>query len=235
MSKKKIRRPQQYKRPQERTFKDWWQSLSAITRKRIIGGGAAVAAVIVLLLVYYFGIYDDGSLKVRNNALVGVEENWLVGQRDSGKNSVYYHFADVAAPEGFASADYALASGLQQAFSFERDDVTVSVSPVNGSVDEISSSVYSRIGSFIGENGAVGALHDYESQLGACKYFSYTSSYTLEDGSDYFAKSLVLYAPCNFKDACILVSVSAQEDLEEETMLDAAVTVLNGVTLPAAK
>ena len=36
MSKKKIRRPQQYKRSQERTMKEWWQDLNDMNRKRIL-------------------------------------------------------------------------------------------------------------------------------------------------------------------------------------------------------
>ncbi|MBQ9299077.1 MAG: hypothetical protein IJ214_01055 [Clostridia bacterium] len=235
MSKKKIKRPQQYKRPQERTFKDWWQAQSGITRKRIVWGCAAILAVIVLLLVYYFAIYDDGSIKVRDNALVDVQENWLVGQRSSGKNSTYYHFADVSTPEGYTPAGSALATELQQTFSFEKDNITVSVNPVNGSVDEVADSVYSRIGAFVGENGSVGTLSEYQSKLGACKYFIYTTAYTLEDGSDYFSKSLVLYAPSSFKDGCILISVASQEDLAEDAMLTEAITALDAVTLPAGK
>ena len=235
MSKKKIRRPQRYKRPHERTMKEWWQGLSDMTRKRIIWGCVAVLAVIALLLIYYYGIYDDGSLKVKNGALVNVQENWLVGQRSSGKNSTYYHFADVDVPEGYTPADYALNTELQQAFSFDKDDITISVSPVNNTVDDMVASVYERIGSFVGENGTVGDLGTYESKLGTCRYFTYTSAYQLEDGSDYFAKSMVLYAPSNFKDACILISVSAREDLAEDALLSAANDALNVITLPAEK
>ena len=36
MSKKKIRRPQQYKKPKERTMKEWWQGMKPKQRKTII-------------------------------------------------------------------------------------------------------------------------------------------------------------------------------------------------------
>ena len=36
MAKKKIRRPQQYKKPADRTLKQWWQDQKESTRKGII-------------------------------------------------------------------------------------------------------------------------------------------------------------------------------------------------------
>ena len=62
MSKKKIRRPQQYQKKPDPTFKEWWQAQTERTRKSIICALIALAAVIVLVVVWYYGFYDDGSL-----------------------------------------------------------------------------------------------------------------------------------------------------------------------------
>ena len=50
MSKKKIRRPQQYQKKPDPTFKEWWQAQTERTRKSIICALIALAAVIVLVL-----------------------------------------------------------------------------------------------------------------------------------------------------------------------------------------
>ena len=84
MSKKKIRRPQQYQKKPDPTFKEWWQAQTERTRKSIICALIALAAVIVLVVVWYYGFYDDGSLKIRNQAVVGAEDNWLIGKLDKG-------------------------------------------------------------------------------------------------------------------------------------------------------
>ena len=36
MSKKKIRRPQQYKKPKTRTLKEWWQDQTAESKKKML-------------------------------------------------------------------------------------------------------------------------------------------------------------------------------------------------------
>lgn len=240
MSKKKIRRPQQYKKPQDRTLKQWWADQSEGTRKGIIWGCVAVLAVIVLLLVYYYGIYDDGSLKVKNDAVVGLQENWLVGQRASGKNSKYYHIADVAQPEGFELVANTANTGTTQNFSYarEEDNITLNLTAVNNSVQGIVDSVYQRMTAFVGENGEITEVSDFQSVLGAGKYFSYVSSFNNEDGTTQYYKALVMYVPSNYDDTCILVSVNSSDyDKEklaaDDVMMDVAVKALDGVTLIA--
>ena len=105
MSKKKIRRPQQYQKKPDPTFKEWWQAQTERTRKSIICALIALAAVIVLVVVWYYGFYDDGSLKIRNQAVVGAEDNWLIGKLDKGKNSEYYKLGTVETPEGYELTD----------------------------------------------------------------------------------------------------------------------------------
>ena len=236
MSKKKIKRPQQYKKPKDRTLKEWWQDQSENTRKGIVTGCIAVLAVVVLLLVYYWAIYEDGSLKVKNNAIVGIQDNWLVGQRDGGKHSKYYHLADVAAPEGYAVTDGASSSGLQQAFAFEKDGVTLNVTPISRNVADMVESVYPTISAFVGEDGTIGEVQEYKSALGDCKYFCYTTAMKNEDETTTYTRSLAFYAPCNYKDCCILVSASARGAEEaalpaEDALLAETVKALDGITV----
>ena len=180
-----------------------------------------MVAVIALLLVYYYAIYEDGSLKVKDNALVNVEENWLVGQRSGGKNSRYYHFADVQLPEGYETTD-GTTSGLVQSFTGEKDGVRLSITPVGSSVQDMISNVYGTITAFVGENGTVSAVQDADTKLGAAKYFVYTNSMDAEDGSKQYSKSTVLYAPANYSDSCILISTYAPADSEEALPADDA-------------
>ena len=229
MSKKKIRRPQQYKKPRERTFKEWWGDQKESTRKSIIWGCVAVLAVIVLLLVYYYGFYDDGSLKVKNDALVNVQENWLVG-----------HIADVAQPEGFELVANTANTGTTQNLSYarEEDNITLNLTAVNSSVNDIVENVYQRMASLVGENGEITEVSDIQSVLGAGKYFSYVSSFNNEDGTTQYYKALVMYVPSNYDDTCILVSVNSSDyDKEklaaDDVMMDVAVKALDGVTLIA--
>ncbi len=240
MSKKKIRRPQQYKKPRERTFKEWWGDQKESTRKSIIWGCVAVLAVIVLLLVYYYGIYDDGSLKVKNNTVVGLQDNWLVGQRSSGKNSKYYHIADVAQPEGFELVANTANTGTTQNLSYarEEDNITLNLTAVNSSVNDIVENVYQRMASLVGENGEITEVSDVQSVLGAGKYFSYVSSFDNEDGTTQHYKALVMYVPSSYDDSCILVSVNSSDfDKEklvaDDVMMDVAIKALDGVSLIA--
>ena len=237
MSKKKIRRPKPYKKPQERTLKESWQAMSEGTRKGIIWGCIAVVAVVALLLIYYYAIYDDGSLVVRNSAVVGAEDTWLIGARDSGKNSTYYHFADVATPEGYTVAESSGDSGQAHSFTFEKDDISVSVRAVNNTVDGIVGSAYPLISNYVGENGSITEVSDFESPLGAGKYYTYTTSYTDDENVEHFSKSLAMYVPSSFKDGCILISSYAQTEAADalpadDVLLARAQEVLAGVTLP---
>lgn len=238
MSKKKIRRPQQYKKPQDRTLKQWWADQSEGTRKGIIWGCVAVVAVIALLLIYYYGIYDDGSLKVKNDALVNVQDNWLVGQRESGKNSRYYHLADVTAPAGYEAAESSITSGLTQSFTYKKDDITLNVTPVSRSVEGMVDAVYGTVTAFVGEDGSISEVTDYDSALGASKYFSYTSNMPDDEGNNHYSRSLVLYAPTNYNDSSILVSSISSGDtteslVPEETLLAEVLSALDGITLAA--
>ena len=102
--KKKIRQPQ-YKPKQARTMKEWWRDQTPLTQKRIRIAAIAVCAVIVLALVYYYAIYDDGSLRIRRDAVVGKQDSWLIAELEEGKNSSFYKLADVATPDGYTASE----------------------------------------------------------------------------------------------------------------------------------
>ena len=247
MSKKKIKRPQQYKRPQERTFKEWWQQQSVRTRKAILCGCIALAVVIALALVYYYGIYDDGSLKVSRGVIEGAQENWLIGERSSGKNSKYYHIADVTAPAGYTvraeSLSVSSGSSLRRDFSYEKatqeDTVTLFIAPVNTALTDMVAGVHEQFSRMTAQNGAITEVQDYaDSALGGCKYFSYQQAFEGEEGTRY-TQSLLLYAPCSYQDTCILVSVtvspaSAEGYWQEEALLSEALLGLEGIA-PVAR
>ena len=149
MSKKKIRRPQQYKKPKTRTLKEWWQDQTAESKKKMLYICIAVAAVIALVLIWYYGFYNDGSLKVRNNAAVGAGENWLIAQRSGGKNSKYYHIADVGDVQDYTVVEGSASSGPATSFSMNSGDYNLYISPVNSSAADMVDSVYPLFGQLV--------------------------------------------------------------------------------------
>ena len=242
MSKKKIKRKQQYKRPKERTFKEWWQDQTEKTRKNILIAAIAAAAVIVLALVWYYGIYDDGSLRVSRGAIANAQENWLVGERSGGKNSKYYHLADVEVPEGYTKSEESMAgnsSALRTDFSFlpaEEGGISVYVAPVKNSIQDMLDSVYPTFSNMVAETGSITEISDYSGKLGDCRYFGYQQQYEDENGATRYSQSLVMYAPSRYKDTCILISsnyapADADGFLPAETMLAEVVKAMEGITV----
>lgn len=242
MSKKKIKRPQQYKKPKDRTLKEWWQDQTEATRKKIMYICIAIVAVIAVILIWYYGIYNDGSLKVKSDAIVGAQENWLIGQRSGGKNSHYYHLADVAVPEGYelTSTNLNSASDLRTDFTYsattEKGDVSLYIAPVSSALDTMVNSIHTQFLSMVGEGGTVTDVLEYNGS----KYFVYTMEYDDESGAKTYHQSLVLYTPANYKDTCVLISVNPVIDAEgnywaNEDLLAEAAKALNGITVAATK
>ena len=236
MSKKKIKRPQQYKKPKTRTLKEWWQDQTAESKKKMLYICIAVAAVIALVLIWYYGIYNDGSLKVKNNAVVGAQENWLIGQRSGGKNRKYYHIADVAEIQDYTPVEGSASTGPATSFSLNNEDYTMYISPVNSGVSDMVESVYPLFDQLVAENGILGEVKEQASNLGTAKYFSYQYGTTAEDGTTSYNQSMVMYAPSSYKDTCILISVSLSPESEEgyvteEELLAEAVKGLDAITI----
>jgi len=237
MSKKKIRRPQKYVKPKDPTFKEWWAVQSEKTKKNLKIAAIAVVAVIVLAIIFYYGFYDDGSLKIRNDEVVGKQDNWLIIERDGGKNSDFYHLANVDAPEGYVvsaeSAGGVAVGGTQHDndFTFEPVDEASPVSNVyvrgvNKSVDDMMESVYETFAGMVTETGTISEVKTVDTVHGEGKYFVYNYSYeNPEEGKMEYNQAQVCYVPTLFKDVCLLVSVNVYPETEEgyadeATMLD---------------
>lgn len=246
MSKKKIKRKQAYKRPKERTFKEWWQDQTEKTRKTIICACIAVLVVIALALGYYYGIYDDGSLRVSRGAIVGAEENWLIGERDKGKNSAYYHIADVEMPEGFTRGEDAInrsGSSLRQDFTFvngAENEIMIYVAPVNNTAKAMLDSIYATFGGMTEERGEITEVATIETNLGTCQYFEYHYAYDDEAQEEHYSQALVCYAPSRYKDNCILVSANVAPATADgfytaDELLAEVTKTISGITLVTDK
>lgn len=237
MSKKKIRRPQQYQKPKTRTLKEWWLDQTEATKKKLMYACVAVVAVIALALIWYYAIYDDGSLKIKDNAAVAAQDNWLVGQRTGGKNSNYYHIADVSAPEGYTLSETNVSgSGPRTDFTYtaqtEKGEMSLYVAPVSYGVQDMINSIYVQFSAMMGEKDTISEILEYKD----CKYFVYTMQYDGDDGATNYSQSLVLYTPGNYSDTCILVSASptvtgADGFWANEDLLTEAVKALDAITL----
>ncbi|MBQ2029131.1 MAG: hypothetical protein II481_06790 [Clostridia bacterium] len=218
MSKKKIKRKQQYRKPKERTFKEWWNDQSAKAQKWYKIGAIALAAIIVLLIVWYYAIYDDGSLRVSHDAIVGAQDTWLILEGDKGKNSKYYHVADVTVPEGFVVSAEGLgasSSSLRTDFTFDSEtdsDVRLYVAPVSRTVDEMISQVY---GSFTSMTAERGAITEVKEAGNGNRYFTYHYAYDDEMENTHYIQSLVYYTPAAQKGRCVLISANVYPETEE--------------------
>lgn len=154
----------------------------------------------------------DGSLKVRNNNIVGIQENWLVGIRYTGIYSHYYHLADVTIPEGYIIEKNKRENSLEQSFSLSNEIIDLYISPVASSIETIVESVYPSFSNLVGKDGYISKMIDYQSDYGICKSFYYSLYYKNENSDDVCYSSYVLYIPCFYDDCCILISASLEEN-----------------------
>lgn len=228
MAKKKYKRHPKYVKPKDPTFKEWWAVQSEKTQKNLKIAAIAVAVVIVLSLIFYYGIYDDGSLKIRNGAAVGKQDNWLISELDGGKNSDYYHIANVNVPEGMVISDESASAvvigstPIDNDFTFKPADETapytnVYVRGVAKSVDTMMDSVYGIFTSTAEETGSISDVKTVDTPLGQGKYFVYDYTYenTEENNKVEYNQSMVCYVPTLKKNVCILVSVNNYPETEE--------------------
>jgi len=254
--KKKIRQPQ-YKPKQARTMKEWWRDQTPLTQKRIRIAAIAVCAVIVLALVYYYAIYDDGSLRIRRDAVVGKQDSWLIAELEEGKNSSFYKLADVATPDGYtASEDSAFGYTITSSrstdhktnFTFESNDAEnpidiIGVYPLQTPPEEMIGEVYQN---FVGivdaslDGGSITEVRDYATAAGTGKYFIYEYAYenaaTASTGLFQYDQCLTCYIPTNYEDSGILISInvypeSAENYVDEQLLLDALDLTVSCITL----
>lgn len=244
MSKKKnIKRPQKYVKPKDPTFKEWWGSQSEKTQKNLKIAAIAVAAVILLAVIFYYGFYDDGSLKVKNGAAVGTQENWLIVEKDGGKNSDYYHLANVNVPEGYVTSDEDVA-GVPLSGTEPIDDGfvlvpqegvsaidNVYIKAISKSAADMMDSVYDTFVSFA-KDGTITEISDHDTVWGAAKTFTYAYGYEDEEnpGTMHYNQCKVTYIPSLQDDCCVLISVNHYPETEtyltEEELTAVMETVL---------
>lgn len=250
MSKKRIKRPQKYVKPKDPTFKEWWAVQSEKTQKNIKTAAIAVVAVIVLAIIFYYGFYDDGSLKIKNDQVVGKQDNWLIAELDGGKNSDYYHIANVDMPEGYQAAAESAGGTIVSPLTHHDNDFTfepvdeaspitnVYVRAVAKSVDDMIESVYQTFTGYVGEDGHISEIKTIDSPFGQGKGFLYDYSYANpeEEGKMEYSQCLINYVPTERKDVCLLVSVNvypetAEGYADEATLAAAANSVFSVVTM----
>jgi hypothetical protein len=233
MSKKKIRRPQSYQKKQDPTFKEWWRAQTERTRKSIIYALIALAAVIVLICVWYYAIYDDGSLVIKDQAVVNKEDNWIIAELDSGKNSEYYKLGTVDAPDGYYLTDEDMtgtSSTVKYTTEFvyrptdESGNTMVCVKGVGKSVDGMIDYVYDSFASLVeaseDDASSITEVTDLDTPSGKARYFIYTYSYESETDAGTtetkYTQYLVCYVPAYYKNSCVLVSVSINADSPDQ-------------------
>ncbi len=208
-SAKKIKR-RQYKKPAAAPHKPLPQKTKILIA--VIVGALAIGGLLFGLL------YDDGSLKIANDAIVGAEESWLIVNRgtNSSDKAKYYKLAEVeSAVEGFTFDPEKRATSAPLATDFfgYPDDKENSpwnyycVTGVNKPAAEMVESVSKTYTSFgnVGEitPPAVYALADGRE----LHYFIFSGTTPDAENNAIPSQTLVGYLPA--KDgACVLISVA---------------------------
>lgn len=244
---KHYRRKPKYVKPKERTFVEWWNDQTERTRRTLMITGIAVVAVIVLLIVGYYGFYNDGSLVVRNGEVVGKQDNWLIAERTPGKNSKYYHLADVEAIEGFKYNGPLTTSingaNIKTDFTFIPEDENspinrIYVSPVAArSPKEMAEYVRPTMLNYAGENGTVSEIESFNAPSGTGYWFNYAYSNTdTETGVVKYYQSAVMYVPCRYNNSSVLISINVVGDSEEvymptEELFNLGMKQINAITI----
>ena len=251
--KKKIRQPQ-YRPKQVRTMKEWWRDQTPATQKKIRYAQIAFCAIILLALIYYYGIYDDGSLRIRKDAVVGRQDNWLIVELDKGKRSSYYKLAEVATPEGYAaSEDSAFGHAITSSsntdhktnFTFEAVDAEnpielIGVYPLKTRPETMIDEVYQNFVSVAETSpdaGSITEVRDYETEAGTGKYFIYDYAYESSSNANLqYNQCVTCYIPTKYKESGILISVntypeSPEDYVDEQALMDALALTLSNIKL----
>lgn len=180
-------------------------------------------------------VLNDGSLKVRNNSIVGIQDNWLVGIRDNGKYSAYYHLADVDVPDGYKKKSEN-PSDLIQSFILTNGNIEILIASVASNVNDIVNTVYHAFSSFVADGGFISEIKDYKCDYGICKSFYYNLHYIDENNVNKYYISSLLYIPCYYNDCCILISATSEDEKKDKlpdsaTMFTEIVKVYNCITV----
>jgi len=220
MAKKSIRRKPKYVRAKEKTLRDWWDGLDAKAQKTLEYTAIIIAAVAVLIIISYYAFYQDGSLVVRNDQIVGADETWLIAKRTKGKNSEYYHLADVTPLDGYVKAEdtkitYSSTPVLKTDFTFTAVDEsspirTIYVSPVTEKgAKAMAEDRHEYFTKFVASyNGEITGITEFDTDGGKGYWYEYHCGLTnTEDNTVEYYQYLVMYIPCAYSNASIMVSV----------------------------
>lgn len=257
MAKKKVHYVKKhYKKPQERTLKEWWRDQTPKTQKIIKTVLIALAALLILWEAYYWLIFSDGSLFIWNSQVAGAEENWLIGKGEKGKFSSFYKLAEVNTPEGYIKSDVSVFGEMVTTSRYQnyKTDFTfiteeegvldeVGVTTVAKSVDEIMTSSYESAQTFLTsstegmEGRNLTEIKTVDTKLGQGKYYVY-QNVSMDEETNMFSYYQVLnmYIPSVYPDMCIMVMAddspnSYTKYLTEEELLSAVLDVVDCMEL----
>lgn len=224
MSKKKLRRP--VSAPKKSTIPP---PMNASQKKKLLIVCCSLLSILVLIGAWYYLIYDDGSLRVSHSAIQDKQDSWLIVDRGRGKNSPYYHIANLAIPAGYHTVDDGLgtllttSSGvdLSTYFTFVPDDESnaleeIIVYPCAKPLDEMVSDAYEsyRLRADAPMDsvpaGVISPIETAQSALGEGKRFYCDFAYYSDAaGKVNFAQTMLTYLPARYSDCCILVITTA--------------------------
>lgn len=257
MGKKKVRYVKKnYKKPQERTLKEWWRDQTPKTRQIIKTVLIALTALLVLWQAWYWLIFNDGSLLIWGGKVSGAQENWLIAKGEKGKLSSFYKLAEVDTPEGYIKSDVSVFGEVVTTSRYQnyKTDFTfiteeegildeVGVTCVAKPAEEIMATSYESAQMFLSstdptlEGRGLTEIKTVETKLGPAQYYVYQNVTMDEEYSTFsYYQVLNMYIPSKYPDMCVMVMAddsptSYTKYLTEEELLSAALDVVDCITL----
>ena len=218
------------------------KTLSASDWKKI-GIGAAALAIIILLVAL---LYDDGSLKVKNDKVVVSGENPLVlDVSETSSKHKYYKIGEVRPIEGFSLSEVShITDENEFLYFFAPDDAEASkineyyVGTCQGTYSEMPGKTMSTIAAYMTECQMGEAV---QTQLGGVDVAYYSYVYARTDPEDAetiigYSQCLTAYAPSERKNGSILIAATremdtAEEAVEESVLVDYLTQIVQSVSV----
>lgn len=227
-----------------------------LTRKEIYFLIAIVALVVIGIIISL--IYDDGALKVKNGALQGVEDRWIVANGGTVSTPRYFKLGEVGELDGYTHVNLLSASDtlITDNYYYPTQDENP-IDYISISTGSIKNSTTTDLGTTIVE--AVRATDGYtvtsdltEGHIGdiAYTYYAFTNeSYVAPEGTDTtedakanedpapntFGQSMNAYV-ATAHDNCLMIHVvneveSPEDYLSDDELHATLETVISAITL----
>lgn len=194
-------------------------------------GAIAVALLLILIVVLYRTDrlpHLDGSLHFRKGQLVGVAENDLIINRESGKygeNGNYFLVGSIDTPEGYVEYRDIVSTndGYKQAFGFKPanpEESFVSSIAIQGCLKGHEDLIHNVLGESDETMLYSGRIDGVSPEKQNVYHASVRTSLTRDEGTGYYYKFATAYIETDVKDSCIMIQLTYKNAYKKEIPSD---------------